>query len=207
MNDSRVIEDHLREEYSRLLSQIRRVTEYLEAEIKYHLLPIMLQTDEYDRIAVTSRVKDCESALDALRRRQEAGTFDRGRSVAYTLTALPDLAGVRALAFPSERWAEIEKRLCKRFPSWEADPIPGLTEGERPLAPKYDGYCEASSEVRAEIQIVPMLIGMFREVEHAAIYKPGLRLKGVSKSQEMKRRTLDVYRALENFEREFVSDT
>jgi ppGpp synthetase/RelA/SpoT-type nucleotidyltranferase len=48
---------------------------------------------------VTSRVKECESALDSLRRRQEGATFDSGRPELYSLDKLNDLAGVRVLAF------------------------------------------------------------------------------------------------------------
>jgi len=35
--------------------------------------------DRYERLTVTSRIKECESAIDALRRRQEAATFDTDR--------------------------------------------------------------------------------------------------------------------------------
>jgi hypothetical protein len=57
--------------------------------------------------------------------------------------------------------------------------------------------------VRAELQIVPMLTGLFWEVEHAAIYKPSPQLKGVLASLEMQQPILDVYRALGVFEAEF----
>jgi hypothetical protein len=53
----------LREEYFDLLPDIRRVADELEAEVKHCLVPISLRLDKYERLLVTSRVKECESAL------------------------------------------------------------------------------------------------------------------------------------------------
>jgi hypothetical protein len=78
-------EDRLREEYFDLLPDIRRVVDELEAEVKHCLVPISLRLDKYERLVVTSRVKECESALDSLRRRQEGATFDTGRPELYSL--------------------------------------------------------------------------------------------------------------------------
>ena len=103
MTDQRTIEDRLREEYSLLLPDIRRVTEQLEVEVKYCVLPILRTLNKYEHLVVKSRIKECESAIDSLRRRrgrQESATFDRDRPTLYTLTELNDLAGVRVLAFP-----------------------------------------------------------------------------------------------------------
>lgn len=83
----RTVEDRLREEYFDLLPVIRRVADELESEIKHCLVPISLRLDEYERLVVTSRVKECESALDSVRRRQEGATFDSGRSERYSLTS------------------------------------------------------------------------------------------------------------------------
>ena len=116
---------------------------------------------------------------------------------------LSDLAGVRVLAFPSGRFAEVDDEIRKRFESWEADPI-SLGGAELPLVPRYSGYCrEASDSVRGEIQIVPTLIGLFWEVEHSAIYKPSPELKGVAAHPEMQRCASDVYKALKAFEHQF----
>jgi ppGpp synthetase/RelA/SpoT-type nucleotidyltranferase len=178
----RTIEDRLREEYFDLLPDIRRVVDELEAEVKHCLVPISLRLDKHERLVVTSRVKECESALDSLRRRQEGATFDSGRPELYSLVSLNDLAGVRVVVFPPSRWAEADRKLRKRFPSWKADPVPGYDE---PLASKYFGYCRASDKIRAEFQIVPILTALFWEVEHSVIYKPSPRLKGVGRSLEM----------------------
>ena len=60
----RTIEDRLREEYFDLLPDIRRVVDELEAEVRHCLVPISLGLDKYERLVVTSRIKECESALD-----------------------------------------------------------------------------------------------------------------------------------------------
>jgi hypothetical protein len=184
----------LREEYFNLLPDIRRVVDELEAEVKHCLVPISLRLDKYERLVVTSRVKDCESAVDSLRRRQEGATFDTERPELYMLSNLNDLAGVRVSAFPRSRLAEADHQLRKRFPSWTPDPVPGYDDDDAPLALKYHGCCKASDTIRAEFQIVPMLTALFWEVEHAALYKPSPRLKGAARSLEMKERTRDVLR-------------
>ncbi len=155
-------------------------------------------------MVVTSRVKDCESALESVRRRQEGATFDRKRPELYSLTRLHDLAGVRVLVFPHSRIDETNRRLRERFSSWTADPVPGFRESDEPLALKYFGYCEASERVRAEFQIVPMLTALFWEVEHSVMYKPSPHLKGAARSLEMQQRTQDVLKALKAFEDEFA---
>ena len=173
----RSVEDRLREEYFQLLPDIRRVAEWLEAKVKHYVLPISLGLRQYEQLVVTSRVKECESALDALRRRQEGATFDRDHPEIYTLTTLNDLAGVRVLAFPRSRLEELNQQLSVNFPSWISDPVSGYGDNEEPLAFKYHGKCEASEKVRGELQIVSMLIGRFWEVEHSAIYKSAPSLK------------------------------
>jgi hypothetical protein len=200
----RTVEDRLREEYFDLLSDIRRVVDELEAEVKHCLVPISLRLDQYERLVVTSRVKECESAVDSLRRRQEGATFDSGRPEVYSLASLNDLAGVRVLAFPRSRLTEADRLLRERFPSWTADPVPGYGENDEPLALKYFGYCKASNRIRAEFQIVPMLTALFWEVEHSVIYKPSPSLKGVARSLEMQKRTRDVLIGLKAFEDELA---
>ena len=198
----RTIEDRLREEYFDLLPDIRRVANQLEAEVKYHTLSISRTLDRHERLHVTSRIKECGSALDALRRRQEGATFDSDQPELYTLSALRDLAGIRILAFPRRRLAEIDQVLREQFPSWKSDPV--RDENEHVLAHKYYGYCaEASKKVQGEYQIVSMLTGLFWEVEHSAIYKPTPSLKGIARSLEMQQRTKDVLSALRRFEEEF----
>ena len=96
-----------------------------------------------------------------------------------------------------------ENDLSKQFSSWISDPVPADDESEEPLAFKFHGYCVSSNKVRAELQIVPMLTGLFWQIEHSTIYKPAPQLKGVVRSLEMRQRTSDVLRALRAFENEF----
>ena len=198
----RTIEDRLREEYFVLLPEIRRVAEQLEAEVRYHVLPISHGLETYEQLVVKSRIKECESALDALRRRQEGATFDRDRPGLYTLTDLNDLAGIRILVFPRSRLTEIDGALRRYTPfsSWNSDPVED--SGEL-TALTYYGYSKASNKVKGEYQIVSMLTGLFWEVEHSAMYKPAPSLKGVTRSLQMQERYKEVFRALKEFEREF----
>ena len=50
-----------------------------------------------------------------------------------------------------------------------------------------------------------MLIGLFWEVEHSAIYKPAPSLKGIAESEDMKKLKTGVERALSRFEAGFES--
>lgn len=118
----RTVEDRLRQEYFTLLPEIRRVADRLEAEVSYHIRLISARLRRHERLTVKCRVKSCESALEKLRARQEGAAFDESRPEIYTLTGLNDLAGVRVLAFPRGRLAEIDSKLRKVFPSWTADP-------------------------------------------------------------------------------------
>jgi len=152
----RVVEDGLRAEYFELPPDIRRVVEELEAEVRHCLLPMTRGLARYEQLVVKSRVKECESAIYALRRDLHEGrTFDQDRSEAYTLKNLTDLAGVRVLLFPRNHVARANQELLRRFPLWTPDPIREYHEGPM-LAEAYYGYCDASEIIRGEIQIVPM---------------------------------------------------
>ena len=197
----RTPEDRLREEYFALLPDMRRVLEELEAKVRHCLLPLSSKLDKYERLVVKSRVKDCESALGKLRKGQEGRIFDSGRVDSYTLTDLNDLAAVRVLAFPRSRWIEANREVRKLFSSWTSDPVPADDGGEEPLAFKYHGHCEASQTFLSEVQIVPMLIGLFWDVEHSAIYKPTQEIKRVQR--KMKVHKSKVLAALKGFDEEF----
>jgi ppGpp synthetase/RelA/SpoT-type nucleotidyltranferase len=196
---SRTVEDRLREEYFDLLSDIRRVVEQLETEIRYNLLFVSRGLSKYERLVVTSRVKDCESAVRKLRRVQEGRTFNDERPDLYSLAALNDLAAVRVLVFPRRRIVEVDFALREIF-HWEADPI---LEDDEVLALKYRGYSKASARIRGEYQILSILTGLFWEVEHSAMYKPDLRLAGVARHRGMTERRTEVLQALKAFEEQF----
>jgi len=145
----RTIEDRLREEYFDLLPEIRRVVWQLEAEIRYLTLPVLHTLNSYEHLVVRSRVKDCESALNSLRRRAEGRTFDPDKAAHYSIVDLNDLAGVRVLVFPNARLVQVKDALHVRFPDWTYDPIKDGSGA--PQAPKYFGSIpEASKNVRGE---------------------------------------------------------
>lgn len=196
----RTVEDRLREEYFQLLPEIRRVAGQLESQINYHLLPVANALEPHEQLIVKVRLKECESAVDALRRRQEGASFDDDQYTRYTLANLNDLAGLRILVFPRSRILEVDEILRGLFGSWTPDPVKAAGNL---LALKYHGYSNASERVRGEYQIVSMLTGLFWEVEHSAIYKPAPRLKGVALSLAMEQRTKEVLEALNAFEEEF----
>jgi hypothetical protein len=200
----RTIEDLLRAEYFNLLPEIRKVAWQLETEIRYHARATLRTLNHYEQVIVKSRVKECESAIKALQRRQEGRVFDPERPQDYSLLTLPDLAGVRVLIFPQNRLIEIDSRLNESFASWAPDPV--LDDVGGVLARKYHGHClDVSERVRAEYQIVPLLVGLFWEVEHSAMYKPDPSLKGIATSSEMKRLKAEVEDSLSRFEAGFGS--
>ncbi len=198
----RTIEDRLREQYFDLLPDIRRVVWQLEAEVRFCTLSVLRKLKPHEQLSVKSRIKDCESALKSLRRRQEGGTFDPETPERYSLLDLPDLAGVRVLVFPRNVLNEADGELRTRFTGWISDPV--LGEQDALLAYKYSGKCrDVSSEIKAEYQVVPMLIGFYWDVEHSAIYKPAPAFKGKADSEPMRDLNASVLRALLNFEAEF----
>lgn len=204
MKTLRTVEDRLREEYFRLYPDILRVARQIETEVLHHLLPFMLKLDKYEQIVIKVRVKDCESAINSLRRRQELRTFIQSKASKYSLTMLKDLVGVRVLVFPRTKIPSIDACLRKHFLKWKADPVAGLSKGDAPLAHKYFGYCKGNRKVCAEYQIVPMLTGLFWDVEHAAIYKPTPELQDAVKHPDVQMRTQWIYKAFNDFEMELM---
>jgi len=198
----RTPEDLLREEYFDLLPEIRRVAENLEAEVRCHILPATRHLRRFEQIVVSSRVKSCDSAVDSLRRRQEGSIFDLQQPNSYTLLNLKDLAGVRILAFPLARRTELHEILHSKFVGWASDPFPD--DPRAALGYKYSGFLHGvSDKVRGEFQIVSMLVGMFWEVEHSALYKPTPELRDVAGSLTMRKETQKVLHSLAAFEEEF----
>ncbi len=199
----RSIKDNLREEYFKILPYVRKIRVQLEAEVRFKLIPIFNKLQSHERLEVHSRVKDCESAINALARRQEGSLFDTDQPSKYSLTQLKDLAGARVLVFPRSLVDRVDKCLRIHFASWTADHVPGYNEGDEYQALKYFGFCSEKDHIHGEIQIVPMLTGLFWKVEHEAIYKPKPEFKSIGNSLKMKERTQDVLDALKAFEETF----
>jgi hypothetical protein len=162
----------------------------------------------HENLVVRARVKDCTSAINKLRQynpidplaiRNPGAVFDRDHPEIYTLLTLRDLVGIRVLAFPSGIAREADKLLRQEFPDWESDPIKDAN-GER-LAFKYNGKYSESEVLQCEYQVVSTLIGLFWDVEHAAIYKQSPNPKGLG--FVMQEQTSAVNKALREFEDEF----
>lgn len=199
----RTVEDYLRSEYVRLLPVMQRTLTAVETEVRHLLLDLTLGLHRYERVTVRARLKECESAIDALRRRQQYGVFDSDHAEQYSLTALPDLVGIRVLTFPQRRLEEARIALSSRLRGWVADHVSAASAEADAIALKYSGRWKPDDPVRSEIQLVSLLVGLFWEVEHAAIYKPSPNLRGITKSIEMKRKVAAVETALRDFELEF----
>jgi len=167
----RTVDDRLREEYFLLSPDIKRVLHQLQTDVGYSLLQLTLDLKHHERIQIEARAKECDSAIDALRRREEPRQFDEDAAERYTLTSLPDLAALRVLVFPKPRLKAVHAIVRCKYADWTADPVNTGTPSKW-RAWKYHGYCSTSSRVRAEIQVVPMLTGLFWQVEHDAFYKP-----------------------------------
>ena len=209
---ARSIEDQLREEYFALLPEMTRLAEHLRTQIQYSILPITLpitrHLKRHESLVVKARVKDCNSAIsklekinpnDPLGRRNPGGVFDRDHPELYTLRSLRDMVGIRVLAFPSGRAVEVDALLRTEFSDWKPDHV---IENGQQLAFKYNGrHSEFNKDIWCEYQIVSALIGLFWEVEHAAIYKQAPGLKGLG--PVMQEQTSAVNYALKAFEDEF----
>jgi len=106
------------------------------------------------------------------------------------------------MAFPGRIVREAYVALRPILSGWISDPVPPVDDQGEPLATKYFGKWSADAQITAEIQIVGLLIGLFWEVEHSAIYKPTPGLHGIRTDVVLQRRD-DVLAALMRFESEF----
>ncbi len=197
----RSVEDQLRAEYFKLLPDLRRVREQLETQIRCALLKYTTNLAKHQRLQVTSRIKDCDSAIEKLRgNTSQTRLFDPKRGDSISLTGLRDLVGIRVLSFPRDLRMELNLALKAELPDWTPHPFV-----EKELGFKYFGKTSISSEITAEYQILPSLVGMFWEVEHSAIYKPSPKLTGLRDNVSLKSKRSDVIRALIAFENEFAA--
>jgi hypothetical protein len=144
---------------------MRRVSGQLDAEIRYNLLTPSRELGRHERLVISSRIKDCESAVRKLSRSREARPLDPERSEQYSLTTLNDLAGSRVLVFARRRIGQVDQALRNVF-NWEGDPI---EEGGDVLPFKYRGHTEASTQIKGEYKVMSILMGLFWEVEHSAM--------------------------------------
>jgi len=201
------IVDELREEYIQILPEMRLAAQELETRIKSALLPLTKTLKSPARFEVKVRIKDCESAIKKLRKNHEE-IFDPEMS--YSLLELDDLVGARVLTFMDNTMVKANKYLKAEFQGWKADHKKmnhdkkrrkSRKRKEKPLWLKYKGKCNRNDRIKAEYQICPMLIGLFGDVEHSAIYKPAAALRGIETVEEIKDSKEEVYKVLRNFEK------
>ena len=141
----RTVEDRLREEYSLLSPEIKRVLHQLQTDVAYLLLPVTLELQHHERIHVEARAKECDSAINALRRREEARQFDEDAPTGVTLTNLPDLVGLRVLVFPKFRLEEVHRIVRERG----AAKKPAIREQTERV---YDAFEELEEVLELELQ-------------------------------------------------------
>lgn len=205
MDDARQVEDRLRAEYVELLPAMHRTLTAMTTEVNHVLLAAILELDPHEQIVVKGRIKDSESAVDSLRRRQRLGRFDLEHVERYSLTTLPDLIGIRVLVFPQRRLQNVRRILEAepRLSGWIDDHLSSPDSTQSPIGFKYHGLWNPTDPFRSELQVVSLLIGLFWEVEHSTIYKPAPRLQGIAGSMSMKSKNDAVLAALQQFEQEF----
>jgi len=197
LDESKVIND-LREEYFLLLPTMQKAKFLLESQIRWHLQSVIYNLKPYQRIEIKSRIKDCESAINSLRRRRE-GIFDPDQQ--YSLSELKDLVGFRILVFPEDLIPNVNKTITDKFSSLDSDPVLKNNNKENVIAHKYHGKINKDT-FQSEIQIVPMLIGLFWEVEHFTLYKQHPFLKGVI-NEDLKNKNDEILDSLIEYSRIF----
>lgn len=199
----RKVEDFLREQYSELSPEIKKVLLQLQTDVEHLLLDVRLGLKHHERVHIEARAKECDSAIGALRRRIEGRQFDEDTPDKYTLTTLPDLAALRVLVFPKSRLDEVNALVQLKYVKhgdWTPDPVE-TGEPKRWRAWKYYGKCSTRSEIQAEIQVVPTLTGLFWQIEHDAFYKPrDPVLRGAAEKPSVRERREGVYEAFERLE-------
>jgi ppGpp synthetase/RelA/SpoT-type nucleotidyltranferase len=203
MSEGRSIEDRLREQYFKILPLMERSKAHVEALILNFLLPYRDEQLSFERIEVRSRLKACESAVAALRIRQEGAVFDLERCNDYSLLELHDLVGFRILAFPKGLVEKINEGFTASYTDWKPDHEYLDNEKGLLFMYKYHGTVEKAGDIPIEVQVMPMLAGLFSDVEHDALYKPKEDYKGVSRSLEMRRLRSEVLNTLDAFETAF----
>ena len=192
---NRPVEDSLREEYFRLLPRMSKIAYSLETRIRYALIATVERLEPFERVDIRSRIKGFESAYNKLRVKHE--DFSEKTPEKYSLCELKDIVGVRILVFPRRLVSVVNDNLNNSdIGFFTEDPFE--SDEELTSAKKYYGKPDIQTNIYAEYQIVPMLIGNFWEVEHDTFYKPtpALRAAGMLMHDSV----INVYRSLNAFE-------
>lgn len=202
MKKLKIVEDYLREEYYGLRRELIKMMTSLETQIRWYLRDIIFNLKKHERIEIKTRIKDCESAIGTLKKDIEFNTFENDPNK-YKLTNLKDLVGIQIRVFPRHLILDVNTILIDKFPSWLSNHTYSEDKTDI-LAHKYYGLIDnINNNVRCEIQIVPMLVGLFWEVEHFAYYKPYPELINIKKNLEMQQIVQEIGNKFKEFDEVF----
>lgn len=204
MKINKDLESNIRKSYHELLPVLKKIESLLVSKVQWYLRSEKFNLKEYERISVESRIKSCDSSLEKLVKKypapgQEGSNIRRyiNTSNDFSLDKLSDLVGIRILVFPSSKILRIQKIISREF-SWKLDPEFFA------FGSQFQGRLRGCKKIGCEIQIIPMLIGKFWDVEHFVRYKPHpsyrFRIKNDTEINDLSK---DIYELLENFQVRF----
>ncbi|HCE5426388.1 TPA: hypothetical protein NHH99_001086 [Legionella pneumophila] len=171
------IEDKLKIEYVDLEDKLYQLMKKVEFRYTNILEELLFNEEKYKKIEICSRVKTCLSSIASLRRRQEGGEFDD--NIKYSILDLKDVIGVRIAVFPHDLLKIIDEKVKNNIGN-------NLTKEDHDDEFKIFKYYYNEDNISVEIQVVPILISKFWDVEHSVYYKPDFRVAHVSASLVMK---------------------
>lgn len=165
------IESQLQLNYLKIANELFQAKEYIEIEIKHTLKTLLLEPVHANKILISSRVKDCNSAITSLKMKEEGGVFRDDKK--YLITQLNDLVGLRISFFPLTLLERVKPQLLSYLKNnFEQTVEPDDSSIGNYNIYKFRGIHNKFSKFACEIQLIPMLISKFWDVEHDAFYKP-----------------------------------
>lgn len=192
------IESQLQLEYLKIANKLYKAQEYIEIEIKHTIKTQLLKAVHANKILISSRVKDCNSAIISLKKKEEGRVFRDNKQ--YSITQLNDLIGIRVSVFPLTLLELVKTPLLDYLDSnFEKQFQTDHTTIEKYDIYKYRGIHNQFSEFKCEIQLIPMLISKFWDIEHDVFYKPA----SPHDAPPMKDAYYAVINSLYNFERTY----
>lgn len=193
----------LRREYDIILPQLKKIESFLVTTVAFQLKSIIFDLHEHERIDIKSRIKTFESSISKLgytkRGRNHEGSRKSGFPIKddkISLSDITDLVGLRILVFPSHKISIMSNLLVGLYP-WASDEnfLYGL---------QYQGKIEENENIGCEIQIVPMLLGHYLEIEHFVLYKPCPLYKRINEDcSEIRQLHKEICDKLTDFEQKF----
>jgi ppGpp synthetase/RelA/SpoT-type nucleotidyltranferase len=148
-----------------------------KAQIENNLIKLRLKKKRWERIELSARIKEFESAFDKLKASKEANELEPTDS----LLTLYDMAALKIRVFPNSYLGPVKRIVMRLFDDVIEDHEPNkssridnktyFADVERlkffvKLNPRFN------INNRFEIQVVPFLLDAFMDVEHDTIYKP-----------------------------------